>query len=75
MTPLDDLAKFTDGRAAATGRAYVLDHSVPYHRDCDIRCALTSCSFPDQVVAQLALRRVKRPSRATTVQFLLERTR
>ena len=37
VTRLDDLAEFTDGRAAAIGRACLPDHSVLYRRVCDIR--------------------------------------
>ena len=39
---LDELAKFTDGRAAATGRTDFLDHSAMYRRDRDSVSALVA---------------------------------
>lgn len=47
-TRLDELADFTDGRAAATGRAEFLDHSAVYRRD-------------REQVAALAVGTVRRP--------------
>ena len=39
VSRLEELAEFTDGRAAATGRTDFLDHSAMYRRDRDTMAA------------------------------------